>query len=288
MDLHAKANQSMHRNEWIMALGIAAVFAPAVIQLASVWSSVEYYSHGFLVPVAAGLVAHGIARSRAALPAVHDWRGGIALGAALLAQLAGVLSGSVALQGLALVGALAGAVWALRGAAWLRALAFPLAFLLFMVPVPPPWLAPVVVQLLLFVTSTATRVLHAFGIPVLREGNVIQLPSGESLFVAEACSGLTSLVTLLPIAVLIAWLAPVALRWKITLVLLAVPIAMFANLLRVVGTSLGAARWGVDVVTSEPAHTLVGLAVYGVACAALLALTRAMPHARRTRTARAA
>lgn len=278
----------MRRSEWIMALGIAVVFAPAVIELARVWSSVEYYSHGFLVPVAAGLVAHGIARSRARLPRVPDWRGGVALAAALLAQAAGVLSGTVALQGLALVGALTGAVWALRGAAWLRALAFPLAFLLFMVPVPPAWLAPVVVQLLLFVTSAATRVLHAFGVPVLREGNVIQLPGGESLFVAEACSGLTSLVTLLPIAVLIAWLAPIAPRWKIALVVLAVPIAMFANLLRVVGTSFGAIRWGVDAITGEPAHTLVGLAVYAIACIGLLALARSMPRTRTRRIVRTA
>lgn len=283
-----RANQSMRRNEWITAFGIAVVFAPAVFQLAGVWSSVEYYSHGFLVPVASGLVAHGIARQRAALPRTGDWRGGIALGAALLAQAAGVLSGSVAIQGLALVGALTGAVWALRGTAWLRALAFPLAFLLFMVPIPPDWLAPVVVQLLLFVTSAATRVLHAFGMPVLREGNVILLPGGDSLFVAEACSGLTSLVTLLPIAVLIAWLAPVATRWKIALALLAIPVAMLANLLRVVGTSVGAVRWGVDVVTGEPAHTLVGLAVYAIACIVLLAIARAMPRARRARAARTA
>jgi exosortase len=278
----------MRRNEWILALGLAAVFAPAVFQLAGVWSSVEYYSHGFLVPVASGLVAHGIARSRTALPRTSDWRGAVALGAALLAQAAGVLSGSVALQGLALVGALTGAVWALRGTQWLRALAFPLGFLLFMVPIPPTWLAPVVVQLLLFVTSAATRVLHFFGMPVLREGNVIELPSGESLFVAEACSGLTSLVTLLPIAVLIAWLAPVAMRWKIALVVLSVPIAMFANLLRVIGTSMGAVRWGVGIVTAEPAHTLIGLGVYAIACVALLALVRSMPRARKARSARTA
>lgn len=278
----------MRRNEWILALGIAAVFAPSVLQLASVWSSVEYYSHGFLVPVASGLVAHGIARSRSALPRTGDWRGAVALAAALLVQAAGVLAGSVGLQGLALVGALSAAVWALRGTAWLRALAFPLAFLLFMVPVPQTWLAPVVVQLLLFVTSAATRVLHAFGMPVLREGNVILLPGGDSLFVAEACSGLTSLVTLLPIAVLIAWLAPVALRWKVVLVALAIPIAMLANLLRVVGTSAGAVRWGVDLVTGEPAHTLVGLAVYAFACVALLAIARWMPRARRTRKPRIA
>jgi exosortase len=275
----------MQRSEIVVALAIAAVFAPALWSLAQVWSSVEHYSHGFLIPVASGLIAHGIMRRHAALPIAGDKRGVIALAVALLVQGVGALLGSAALQGLALVAALAAAVWMLRGTTWLRALAFPLGFLLFMVPLPPEWLAPIVVSLLLFVSTSATAILHAMGIPVLREGNVMVLPGGESLFVAEACSGLTSLVTLLPIAVLIAYLAPISPRAKVVLALLAVPVAMAANLLRVVATTLGATRWGVAVVTGELAHALVGLAVYAVACIALLAIARAFPRARKSAAA---
>jgi exosortase len=272
----------MQRLEIGIAIALAAVFAPALLALGRVWSSVEHYSHGFLIPVAAVLVAHGIARRRRGLPIERDRRGALLLGAALALQAVGTLLGSTGLQGLALVGALAGAVWMLRGSAWLRALAFPLGFLLFMVPLPPQWLAPIVVSLLLFVSASATAILHAMGVPVLREGNVMVLPGGDSLFVAEACSGLTSLVTLLPIAVLIAYLAPISPRSKVVLALLAVPVAMAANLLRVVATTLGAAHWGVEVVTGELAHALVGLAVYAVACIALLAIARAFPRARKT------
>ncbi|RIL05733.1 MAG: hypothetical protein DCC71_09270 [Proteobacteria bacterium] len=280
----------MKRPEWITALLLAAVFAPAALALARVWSSVEHYSHGFLVPLAAGLVAHGIAQRNAALPARPDRRGALALAAALVLQVAGVLVGSASGQGLALVAALAAAIWWLRGAAWLRALAFPVAFLLFMVPIPPAWLAPVVVQLLLFVSTAAAGVLHALGLAVVREGNVIVLPDGQSLFVAEACSGLTSIVTLLPIAVLIAYLAPIGRGSKIALALLAVPIAMVANLIRVVATSMGASWWGVEFVTGDTVHALVGLAVYAIACAALLAVSRVLPRApaRRTRAAKPA
>jgi exosortase len=147
-----------------------------------------------------------------------------------------------------------------------------------MVPVPPAWLSPVIVQLLLFVTSGAVWALQTVGMPVLREGNVLTLPGGETLFVAEACSGLTSLVTLTPIAVLVAWLAPISRSWKLVLVALIVPIAMLANMIRVVGTALGAARWGAAAVTEDPAHTLVGLAVYAVACLLLLAVARMLPR----------
>ena len=264
--------------EIAFALLLALVFAPALRELAGIWSSVEYYSHGFLVPLVSGLVAVGIARSSAKLPQRRDLRGAALLAIALAAGLLGALSSSATAQGLALVAAIAGAVWYLRGPDWLRALAFPIAYLIFMVPVPPAWLSPVIVQLLLFVTSGAVWTLQTIGMPVLREGNVLTLPGGETLFVAEACSGLTSLVTLTPIAVLVAWLAPISRTWKLVLVALIVPIAMLANMIRVVGTALGAARWGAAAVTEDPAHTLVGLAVYAVACLLLLAVARMLPR----------
>lgn len=264
--------------EIAFALLLALVFAPALRELAGIWSSVEYYSHGFLVPLVSGLVAAGIARSSAKLPRRRDLRGAALLAVALAAALLGALSSSATAQGLALVAAIAGAVWYLRGPDWLRALAFPIAYLIFMVPVPPAWLSPVIVHLLLFVTSGAVWALQTIGMPVLREGNVLTLPGGETLFVAEACSGLTSLVTLTPIAVLVAWLAPISRSWKLVLVALIVPIAMLANMIRVVGTALGAARWGAAAVTEDPAHTLVGLAVYAVACLLLLAVARMLPR----------
>jgi exosortase len=264
--------------EIAFALLLALVFAPALRELAGIWSSVEYYSHGFLVPLVSGLVAVGIARSHAKLPQRRDLRGAALLAIALAGGLLGTLSSSASAQGLALVAAIAGAVWYLRGAAWLRALAFPIAYLVFMVPIPPAWLSPVIVQLLLFVTTGAVWALQTIGMPVLREGNVLTLSGGETLFVAEACSGLTSLVTLTPIAVLVAWLAPVAWTWKLLLVALIVPIAMLANMIRVVGTALGAARFGAAAVTEDPVHTLVGLAVYAVACMLLLAVARLLPR----------
>jgi exosortase len=264
--------------EIAFALLLAIVFAPALRELAGVWSSVDYYSHGFLVPLVAGLVALGLARSNRALARHRDARGAVLLALALVGALLGALSSSASAQGLALVAAIAGAVWYLRGTAWLRVLAFPISYLVFMVPLPPAWLSPVIVQLLLFVTAGAVWALGVIGLPVLREGNVLTLAGGETLFVAEACSGLTSLVTLTPIAVLVAYLAPVASRWKLLLVALIVPIAMLANMVRVVGTALGASRWGARAVTDDPAHTLVGLGVYALACVLLLAIARMLPR----------
>lgn len=273
----------MRRAELAVAAAIAVVFAPTALALARTWSSVEYYSHGPLVAIASAMLVFGVARNTRA-PARTDWRGGVLIAAALVLLAIGSALGSTAWQGVALVAALGGAVLALRGPAWLRALAFPIGFLLFAVPIPPDRLQPVVVQLLLFVSKAATQLLQTAGVPVLREGNVMTLPGGGSLFVAEACSGLTSLVTLVPIAALIAYLAPLRSGAKWLLVALAVPVAMGANLLRVIALTLGALRFGVDRATGEPVHGLVGMAVYLVASIALLFLARIFSRTNKLRS----
>lgn len=273
----------MRRAEWAAAAGIAGVFAPTAVGLSRVYASVEHYSHGFLLPIVAAALAYGVA-TRTRIAPRPDRRGALVLVAALALQAVAVAIGSLALQGVALVASIAGAVFLLRGAAWLRALAFPIAFLLFAVPIPDEWLAPIVVRLLLFVSTAATAALHALAVPVLREGNVMTLPNGASLFVAEACSGLTSLVTLLPIAALIAYVSPISRGAKTLLFVMAVPIAMGANLVRVIATTLGALRWGVERVTGEIAHAALGLMVYAIASVALLLVARVLARGRSART----
>src|SRR5690606_10754017 len=143
------------------------------------WGAAEHQSHGFLVLAVAAWIAWETRHVCRRLPARRDLRGGALLAVALAAYAGGLLGGSASLQGLAFVAAIAGAVWLLRGTRWLRALAFPIAYLVFMVPIPPAWLTPVTVQLLLFVTTASVAVLRGLGIPVLREGNVLTLPGGE-------------------------------------------------------------------------------------------------------------
>src|SRR5690606_37926255 len=117
------------------ALGLLAVFAPGLAVLARAWSAVDYQSHGFLVPIVAAMAARHAAHGGP--PARPDARGAALLVAALALYGFGLLAGSPSLVGLALCGAAAGAVWQLRGTAWLRRLAFALGYLVFLVPLPP-------------------------------------------------------------------------------------------------------------------------------------------------------
>ncbi len=179
-------------------------------------------------------------------------------------------------EGLGVVLAVAGLLLYLRGAAWLRALSFAVAYLLFMVPLPEAILTPMIVRLQLFVSSVGVDLLQLAGVPVFRNGNVIELPGGASLFVAEACSGITSVVTLLPLGVFLAYFTQRTWPRRAVLVAAVVPLAMLGNLVRVVGTVLAARAYGVEAATADGVHEWAGVLTYVLGCLALLGVGRLM------------
>ena len=165
----------------------------------------------------------------------------------------------------------------------MRVLAFPLAFLVFMVPLPPDWLTPLIVNLQLLVSSYAVDLLGWFGSTVARSGNVIQLPAGDALFVAEACSGITSLVTLTPLAIVLAHFTERTLARRLVIVIAVVPAAMLGNLLRVIVTVLVAERYGAEAATENWIHESGGLIAFALACLALIGLGALMRRLAPTR-----
>ncbi|MCP5056151.1 MAG: exosortase/archaeosortase family protein [bacterium] len=256
--------------EWLLAAALLAVFAPALAGMAEQWLTYDYLSHGFLVPVVSLWSYLREKPLREQVPVAADpWGAGL-VGAALLAYLAGLAASVISLQGLALVLAVAGAVWLLRGTAWLRSVAFPVAYLIFMVPPPSAWIAPLIVQLQLFVSFVALAIVQAVGLEVVRDGNVLMLASGESLFVAEACSGVTSVITLMPLAVVLGYYSLRGLGLQLALVVVVIPLAMLGNLTRVVATVILADAYGVGAATEGPLHDFLGLSTYLVACFGML------------------
>lgn len=254
----------------IIALLVAA-YIPALDAMREIWDSVEYFSHGYLIlPVALAIAWTRRQDLAEALPR-RDWRGLLALAASLGLYFFGLLTDQVSVLGLAFVSGLAGAVLLLKGPGWLRVLAFPLAYLLFMVPIPPEWITPAISRLRLFVSNVVIDVLHALSLPVAQEGNVISVPGGE-LFVAEACSGITSMVTLLPVAVLLGYFTQTRLWPRLALVAAVVPIAMLGNLLRVFITILAALEMGPQRATAGALHESAGALTYLFGCLVLLAV----------------
>jgi len=265
---------AMRRSDWAWIAGLALVFAPALLSMARVWLALDYYSHGFLVPIVAWWIA--LPRLRRLGPPGRHAGGSFAIATALALYAAGLAFDSVALQGFAFVGAIAGIAARLWGSGGLRALALPVALLLFMVPLPQTLLGPFILKLQLWVSGVGVEILHRAGFSVLREGNVVLLPGGESLFVDEACSGITSIVTLLPLGVVLGWLSLRTTSARVLLLIGVVPLAMLGNLVRVLATVVAARSYGVERVTSGALHDAAGLATFVLSCLLLIGLGRVL------------
>jgi exosortase len=152
--------------------------------------------------------------------------------------------------------------------------------------VPLPYLAvnELAFPLQLFAAKTATICLFNFGIPVLREGNMIVL-AGTTLEVAEACSGIRSLQALLALGVLYAYFSQ-RMNWKRwTLVCLSVPIAILANAFRVTGTGVLAHYWGAEAAEGFY-HTFSGWLIFVVAFVLLLACDSVLSRVNLTKLSR--
>lgn len=273
----------MRRTEWALAVLLALAFLPGVIALARIWLSVDYQSHGFLVPLFALWVAHQGGHLRRRRVLVREPRGTALIAVAIGVYTLGLLSGSATVQGVALVAAVTGGVLYLWGREQLRALVFPLGFLLFMVPLPASWLNPLIVDLQLRVSSAALDLLHAFDFTIAREGNVLLLPGDQSLFISEACSGITSIVVLTPLAVALAYLSERGWARRLVIVAAAVPAAMLGNLVRVLATAVAADAYGVERATNNALHEVAGLLTFAFSCLLLIgvgALLRVLARAR--------
>jgi exosortase len=249
---------------------LIAVWLPGLLELAEVWRNVEYASHGFLIPVVALWAATAHREELAGLPK-KPVRGGLLLvGLVTLLYVGALLIGNPTGLGLITVACVVVTVLALRGSATVKTLRFSLGYLIFMVPLPDGLVTPVIVALQLFVSSLGVEILQMSGIAIYREGNVLWLPGDLSLFVAEACSGITSLITLLPIGVFIAYFTEARLWRRVVLVVAVVPIALAGNLLRVILTVLASIHVSVEFATKGPLHEWAGVATYVIGCLCLL------------------
>ena len=216
---------------WFGALLIGC-YAPLLWGLMRQWATDEDMSYGFFVPAVAGLV---VWKRRAELAAVGDvpnyW--GLALAAWGAVQMVlGTLAAQVFVARTAFLLSMTGAVLFLGGTRVLRILAFPLILLSFMFPIPAIVYAQVTLPLQLLASGVAEAALNVLGIPVLRDGNVLELAS-QRLSVAEACSGIRSLVSLAFLALVYAYFFDRRIWMRPVLLAATVPIAIAANAARV-------------------------------------------------------
>jgi exosortase len=164
------------------------------------------------------------------------------LGAGLSLLIVGQMGAEIFLSRASLLIVLAGLVIFFFGWTFFRRLLFPWAFLFLMIPIPAIVFNQITFPLQLLASKVASTVLPWLGVPVLREGNVIILPA-MALEVAEACSGIRSLMSLLTLAIIYGYLMERRVSVRVWLAIASIPIAVAANSFRIVGTGLLVQYW---------------------------------------------
>lgn len=246
------------------------LYGPVLYKLAAQWQSDPTYSHGWVIaPVALVLAWHQRGRLRHA-PRQPSLVGLAIVVASLLVFVLGSLGAELFLTRISLIGVLAGTVLFAFGWAQLRLLAFPLFFLLFMVPLPAIVFDRLAVSLQLGASAIGEQLLRAGGAAVLRDGNVLRLAS-VTLEVNEACSGIRSLMALLSVTTLVGYVWEPTPWRRVAVAALAVPLAIALNAVRIGVTGFAALHFG-PWVAQGTVHEAAGAVVFVVAIACVTAL----------------
>jgi exosortase len=255
---------------WIVGLAalVGLLYAGVLKGLVLDWWQNPDNSHGFIVPLFVALIVWREWPRYGRVPLKPGNFGLLLMVGAVLLLIAGTLAAELFTTRVSLLILLAGMLQFLAGPAMLRALAFPVGYLAFMIPWPTIIYNQITLPLQSIASRFAASALELVGVPVFREGNVLNLPN-YPLEVAEACSGIRSLLSLF--ALVVAYLYFAEDRWWVRIVLLAlvVPVAVFSNGLRVVGAGILAYRFGPQAAEGF-FHSLSGWLVFLVALGSML------------------
>lgn len=224
---------------------VSLVYFHVLIKLVSAWWSTPDYSHGFLVPIFAAYLVWTKRDILATIEIRPTWIGIAIVGIALVLLVLGEFGAELFLSRVSLVALLAGLVLGFGGWKLLKELRFAVLVLLLAIPIPAIVFNEIALPLQLVASKLASVLLHIFSVPALRLGNVIELPAIE-LEVAEACSGIRSLVSLFTFAVFYGYFLEKTFSRRAILALASIPIAIAANAVRIFGTGICVQYWDAD------------------------------------------
>ena len=242
----AAESVSRRNLDWAPLLILTALtvilYRHIAVKLVTDWRDLPDFSHGFLIPFFAAFLLWDKREKLRSLPIQPSWSGLVVVVLSLFELLLGVLGADLFLQRTSFVLLVAGIVWTLLGPRFLREVRFVLFVLVLAIPLPAILYNRITFPLQLQASTFASQILQLVGVPVLRDGNIIQLPA-MPLEVAEACSGIRSLMSLFTVAVIYGYFLERQTWRRTVLALSAVPIAVAANVVRIVGTGLCVQYW---------------------------------------------
>lgn len=243
-----------------LAAALGALYAPVLRDLLARWAEVPYYSYGFLVPLFSLYLAWDARHEVARRPAAPSRLGLAVLAAGLAVLGAGLRADSLTTQAVSLPLVVAGALLLTVGPARTRVLSFPIAFLLFMAPLPEGVLPALSLPLQQVAAVAGEWMLWLLGVPVTRTGLYLTLPS-VTLHITETCNGLRFMLAMLVIGVAFAGTARTTWSRRGLVVAAALGTALVANWLRVAGTGVMAELYGHEAAIGLP-HVVWGKVVY--------------------------
>jgi exosortase len=257
-----------------IAILLAILYYRVAVKLVYDWYTIPDYSHGFLVPLFAAFLVWDKRKVLSATPIQQTWAGITLVVFSIAVLILGVYGVELFTARMSFVMLLTGLIWTFFGWAMVRALQFPLLVLILAIPFPAIVFNQITFPLQLLASKIASDILPLLGVPTLHEGNVIKLPIMD-LEVAEACSGIRSLMSLFTLAVFYGYFLERTTKRRVILALASIPIAVAANVARIVGTGLCVQYWDPDKALGF-FHEFSGWVMFVISLACLYLVHRAM------------
>lgn len=273
--METKGSKILPLTVWLL---IFTLYIPTFI-----WQMVKFnetdtsYSHGYLIPLVIGWL---IWQKRATLKKLkilpNDW-GLLIMISGLLIHLAALRLRIEFVSSFSLLITVGGTILYLYGKEYLKVLKFPLALYLFMSPLPSVFTVYITFNLKMIAARIATYIMKIFGMPLTREGSTIITPH-STLMVDDQCSGIRSLISLMALGSIYAYLSPLSLKKKMAMFLLTIPIAIIANVARIMVMIIAAFIYGGEIINNKVFHEGTGLLVFIVAIVLLFSVQRILSN----------
>jgi exosortase A len=251
---------------------VVLVYHETLVVLWRTWATNPNYSHGYLIPPVVAFLLWRDRRRYLAARGRGSLFGLVLIGLALLGHIVSIRAGVFMTQGYSLVLLLFGLSVFFHGGRATRTVWFPLGYLVLMLPMPPYMMNVIAFRLKVFAARAGSGIAIKLGIPLARSGMTIHIPAG-SLRIADPCSGLRSLIALVALGALFAYLTRGKTWKRVVLFASAVPLAVLANVVRIAVLCVVANIWGIDAALGF-FHDFSGLLLFMIAFVGLVTVRK--------------
>ena len=244
----------------ILISSFLILFNHTIIELVKDWSTNANYSHGFLVPFISAYMIWRKKKELISLPLTPNNWGLFIIVMGMMMHIVGNIGAELFIMRSAIIFTILGLAIYFTGAKITKKIIIPIAYLTFMIPLPAIIWNKIAFPLQIFASNIAEMVIQLLGIPILREGNILYL-TNTILEVADACSGLRSLITLLALSAAFAYISGHSKIKKWILLISAIPIAILVNIIRLILTASLADHFSAKIAQGF-LHEFSGLVIY--------------------------